>query len=133
MYNLYKLIIIFIRYYIKSGNPEHPDDKLYNATFHIMPEKPILGTKLPDTYAKLTDGFYMIDKFSNELGIVSGELDPSLVGKLTKIRIHIPQASETWIIISEIDFAQKPDNTKRLRELIKSTSIYLNFTRPSHN
>ena len=103
------------RYYVKSGNPEHPDDKLYNATFHIKTSKPIAEeTRLPHHYMPTSDDFYIIDKFSNELGTVSGKIDPSLVGQITQIRIHIPNSSETWVIISEIDFtsASPPPPTK---------------------
>ena len=93
-----------------------------------MPEKKIESSKLPKEYSKLSDGFYMIDHFSNSLGTVSGVLDPDLTGKITKIRIHIPQASETWIIVSEIEFSQKPDTKKSLLSLIKSSSVYLNLS-----
>ena len=89
---------------------------------------------MPKEYQKLTDGYYNIDKFSNELGIVSGVIDPIITGKLSKIRIHIPQSSETWIIVSEIDFSTKPDDSrKNLLSLIKSSSVYLNFSTPRKN
>ena len=127
-------LILNKRYYIKSGNPEHPDDRLYNATFHILPENKLDDSKLPKEYQKLTDGYYNIDKFSNELGIVSGVIDPIITGKLSKIRIHIPQSSETWIIVSEIDFSTKPDDSRKsLMSLIKSSSVYLNFSTPRKN
>ena len=61
------------------------------------------------------------------MGTVSGILDPNIVGKISKIRITIPKSSETWIIVSEIDFSQKPDNGKNLMSLIKSSSVYLNY------
>ena len=92
---------------MKSGNPEHPEDKLYNATFHIKTQNPILNDKLPNNYLKTSDGFYIIDVFSNQLGAVSGYIDPSVTGLITQIRIHIPKKSDTWIIISEIDFSSK--------------------------
>ncbi len=77
----------------------------------------------------------MIDQFTNSMGTVSGFIDPNVVGKINKIRITIPQASETWIIVSEIDFSQKTDNSrKNLLSLIKSSSVYLNFnSTPNRN
>lgn len=98
------------KYYIKSGNPEHPDDKLYNATFQVKPEKPIELNNLPDNYKQAGQGFYMINRFSNALGMVSGTIDPNITGKISQIRIIIPFASETWIILSEIEFATSMKN-----------------------
>jgi hypothetical protein len=107
------------RYYIKSGNPEHPDDKLYNSTLHIKPEAPIPDNIIPKNYVKTSDDFYVVDSFSNELGFVDGSLDPKIVGKIKEIRIHIPTSSETWIIITEINFSSKPvDDKKRLISLL---------------
>ena len=67
-----KLILIYIlsknRYYIKSGSPEHPDDKLINASLHVKFESPVSASNLPNEFVKLSDGFYMIDKFSYALG-----------------------------------------------------------------
>lgn len=97
------------KYYVKSGNPEHPDDKLHNATFQIKPEKRILFPRLPNNYQDIGGGFYIIDKFSHALGSVSGTIDPHITGKISQIRIVIPEASETWIILSEINFSTKKD------------------------
>jgi hypothetical protein len=96
----------FKRYYIKSGNPEHPDDKLFDATLQIKPEKEIEDkSKLPSKYELTSDGFLIIDKFSSELGSVSGEINVDVVGKLSEIRVHIPHTLETWILINEIHFS----------------------------
>ncbi len=90
------------KYYFKSGNPEHPDDKLLQATLQIQTEKSIPKKNLPAEYISLEDRFYIVNKFSSDLGIASGFLDPSVTGKITKIKIQIPEASETWVILSEI-------------------------------
>jgi len=105
----------FNRYYIKSGNPEHPDDKLYDATFQIKPVKEIDNKSiLPSNYELTTDGFLIIDKFSSQLGTVMGEINVDIVGKLSEIRIHIPHTLETWILINEIHFStEKPARDKR--------------------
>ena len=108
---------------MKSGNPEHPNDKLYNATIHIQTSKPISKEKLPNSYELLEHGFYKIDNFSPDLGSVLGYLDPEIVGQIRKIRIQITLPCETWIIISEIDFSSKPaDNRSKLISMISQTS-----------
>lgn len=94
-------------YYIKSGNPEHPEDKLYNATFHIKPQRPIPSEKVPKNYIPTSDNFYIIDVFDNQLGTIKGKIDPNVTGLITEARIHIPTKCDTWIIISEIDFSSK--------------------------
>lgn len=94
-------------YYIKSGNPEHPEDKLYNATFHIKPQRPIPKEKIPQNYIPTSDSFYIIDVFDNQLGTIKGKMDPNVTGLITEARIHIPTKSDTWILISEIDLSSK--------------------------
>ncbi len=103
------------RYYIKSGNPEHPDDKLFDATLQIKPVNKIGDkSKLPSGYELTSDGFLIIDKFSSQLGTVSGEINADVVGELSEIRIHIPHTQETWILINEINFStEKSSNAKR--------------------
>ena len=92
---------------MKSGNPEHPNDKLCNATINIQTSKPISNEKLPKSYELLEHGFYKINEFLPDLGSVSGYLDPEVVGQITKIRIQINFPCETWIVINEIDFSSK--------------------------
>jgi hypothetical protein len=92
---------------------------LHNATLQILPEVKISKQNLPKDYVELEDGFYIINKFSNDLGIVSGTLDLNLTGRIKQIRIHIADASETWIILSEIDFSTtKASNEKKKNSLI---------------
>ena len=81
---------------------------------HIKTVNPIPDTKLPSSYVKTSDDFYIIDKFSNEIGIVSGEIDPKITGKISQIRIHIPNSYETWIIVTEINFSSKPNDPKNI-------------------
>ena len=107
------------KYYIKSGNPEHPDDRLYNASLQIRTERAIPSDKLPKTYTKLNE-FYCIDKFSNSLGVVSGLIDPQVTGPITHVRIHIPVARQTWVIISEIDFATQIESKSAVSKMISA-------------
>lgn len=99
-YNIY--LKFQLRYYIKSGNVEHPDDKLQNASLHIKTENPIPDSILPKNYVKTSDDFYVIDSFSKDVGVVGGTIDPEITGKITDVRIHISSSSDTWILITEI-------------------------------
>jgi hypothetical protein len=83
---------------------------LFNATLHVKPERPIAPGKAPANYRKTKDDFYVIDQFSAQLGIASGTIDSDLIGPLTHIRIHIPIARETWVIISEINFSSADES-----------------------
>lgn len=68
----------------------------------------------------MEDGFYIINKFSAALGIVTGFIDPDVTGPISAVRIVIPSASETWIILSEIDFSTKKIDKEQLRSLMKN-------------
>jgi len=62
---------------------------------------------LPVEFKEIEDGYYIINTFSGALGIVTGHINPEVTGPISKIRIVIPNACETWIIISEIEFSTK--------------------------
>ena len=101
------------KYYVKSGNPEHPDDKLYNASLQIKPVRPIEESKVPKNYVKTKDDFYIIDTFSEtQIGVASGFINSEITGPLSQIRIQISETRETWVIISEISFSTTVENTK---------------------
>jgi alpha-1,3-mannosylglycoprotein beta-1,4-N-acetylglucosaminyltransferase A/B len=92
------------KYYIKSGNSEHPDDKIKSGTFHIKTKYPIPDSMLPVNYFKTSDDYYAIDTFDKGSGVVSGNINRNITGGITNARIHIPISSETWILITEITF-----------------------------
>jgi hypothetical protein len=114
--------LFLFSYYIKSGNPEHPSDKLYDAVLQIKLKNDI--KKLPAQYKRTKDNYISIDSFSNELGHVKGTLDANLFGLITDLRILISKASESWIIISEIDLTSKDKNAqKTLAKLLTTKKI----------
>ncbi|XP_078066790.1 alpha-1,3-mannosyl-glycoprotein 4-beta-N-acetylglucosaminyltransferase B-like isoform X3 [Mustelus asterias] len=95
------------RYIFRSGNVEHPGDKLFNTTVEVLPvdksafEKKILHnnmTKYPK-YKETEDGYYRIGTFRN--GIAEGEVDAS-IGTIEAIRLSILSESPVWILLSEI-------------------------------
>ncbi|XP_067850052.1 alpha-1,3-mannosyl-glycoprotein 4-beta-N-acetylglucosaminyltransferase B-like isoform X2 [Heptranchias perlo] len=95
------------RYLFRSGNVEHPGDKLFNTTVEVLPadksevEKKSLqnsNTKYPK-YEETDDGYLRIGAFRN--GIAEGEVDAS-IGKIEAIRLSILSESPVWVLLSEI-------------------------------
>lgn len=88
---------------------------------------PIELQRLPKNYLLTSDSFYIIDTFSNVLGTVRGTIDPNVTGKISQVRIHIPNSSETWIIISEIDLST-PSPVTRVNSELHSTPLRSSLT-----
>ncbi|XP_074983796.1 alpha-1,3-mannosyl-glycoprotein 4-beta-N-acetylglucosaminyltransferase-like protein MGAT4D isoform X2 [Caretta caretta] len=92
-------------YLFRSGNMEHPGDKLFNTTVEVWPaaETELLndavgnGGKVNDQTTK--DGYLKIGTFDN--GIAEGIISPS-VGKIQAIRLSIHSDSPVWALLSEI-------------------------------
>uniref|UniRef100_A0A673NP30 Alpha-1,3-mannosyl-glycoprotein 4-beta-N-acetylglucosaminyltransferase B-like n=1 Tax=Sinocyclocheilus rhinocerous TaxID=307959 RepID=A0A673NP30_9TELE len=95
------------RYFFRSGNIEHPGDKLFNTTVEVLPfdniqsEKEALkeGREKTPKYQRTEDGFVRIGKFDN--GIAEGEVDASF-GPLEALRLSVRTDSPVWVILSEI-------------------------------
>uniref|UniRef100_A0A8C2IAR1 Alpha-1,3-mannosyl-glycoprotein 4-beta-N-acetylglucosaminyltransferase B n=1 Tax=Cyprinus carpio TaxID=7962 RepID=A0A8C2IAR1_CYPCA len=77
------------RYFFRSGNIEHPGDKLFNTTVEVLPF---------DTpkYQRTEDGFIRIGRFDN--GIAEGEVDASF-GPLEALRLSVLTDSPVWVIL----------------------------------
>ncbi|XP_077466588.1 alpha-1,3-mannosyl-glycoprotein 4-beta-N-acetylglucosaminyltransferase B [Stigmatopora argus] len=101
------------RYFFRSGNAEHPGDKLVNASVEVLPfdniqaEREALADRkdLSRKYHRTQDGFIPIGMFQK--GIAEGEVDPDF-GPLEAIRLTVISDSPVWIILSEI-FIKKMD------------------------
>ncbi|XP_077182742.1 alpha-1,3-mannosyl-glycoprotein 4-beta-N-acetylglucosaminyltransferase B isoform X3 [Paroedura picta] len=101
------------RFFFRSGNIEHPEDKLFNTTVEVLPfdslqsDKEALqeGRGTAFKFHRTSDGYIQIGSFSK--GIAEGEVDPSF-GPLEAIRLTIQTDSPVWIILSEI-FLKKAD------------------------
>nr|XP_013808935.1 PREDICTED: alpha-1,3-mannosyl-glycoprotein 4-beta-N-acetylglucosaminyltransferase B [Apteryx mantelli mantelli] len=95
------------RFFFRSGNIEHPEDKLFNTTVEVLPfdslqsDKEALqeGRGTAFKYRRTSDGYIQIGSFSK--GVAEGEVDPSF-GPLEAIRLAIQTDSPVWIILSEI-------------------------------
>uniref|UniRef100_A0A8U7MYG0 Alpha-1,3-mannosyl-glycoprotein 4-beta-N-acetylglucosaminyltransferase B n=1 Tax=Corvus moneduloides TaxID=1196302 RepID=A0A8U7MYG0_CORMO len=98
------------RFFFRSGNIEHPEDKLFNTTVEVLPfdslqsDKEALqeGRGAVVKYRRTADGYIQIGSFSK--GIAEGEVDPSF-GPLEAIRLSIQTDSPVWIILSEVSRA----------------------------
>jgi len=85
------------RYRFVSGNAERPSDKLHDATLEILPYMPV---KTTESYTETKDGYFIIDEF-DESGCLEGSF-PSRLNPVASVRIKLKNASENWIVLSEI-------------------------------
>uniref|UniRef100_A0A7N9ATQ8 Alpha-1,3-mannosyl-glycoprotein 4-beta-N-acetylglucosaminyltransferase B n=1 Tax=Mastacembelus armatus TaxID=205130 RepID=A0A7N9ATQ8_9TELE len=88
------------RYFFRSGNIEHPGDKLFNTSVEVLPFDVSLEIYLKTPkYQRTEDGFIRIGSFQN--GIAEGEVDPTF-GPLEAMRLSVMTDSPVWVILSEI-------------------------------
>ncbi|XP_005376615.2 PREDICTED: alpha-1,3-mannosyl-glycoprotein 4-beta-N-acetylglucosaminyltransferase B, partial [Chinchilla lanigera] len=101
------------RFFFRSGNIEHPEDKLFNTSVEVLPfdnpqsEKEALqeGRSAALRYPRSPDGYLQIGSFYK--GVAEGEVDPAF-GPLEALRLSIQTDSPVWVILSEI-FLKKAD------------------------
>lgn len=91
----------FHRYLFRSGNTEHPSDRLYNTTVEILPASLPENSYIWTAYNSTADGFLIVGNF-NEFGIAEGTIE-SKIGKVKEIRLHVHTDSENWAILSEVN------------------------------
>ncbi|NXI23814.1 MGT4B acetylglucosaminyltransferase, partial [Sterrhoptilus dennistouni] len=92
------------KYLFRSGNMEHPDDKLFNTTVEVLPADETLRKELADegskfNYPATKDGYLKIGAFEN--GIAEGSISQS-IGKIQAIRLSVTSDSPVWVILSEV-------------------------------
>ncbi|XP_032126105.1 alpha-1,3-mannosyl-glycoprotein 4-beta-N-acetylglucosaminyltransferase B isoform X1 [Sapajus apella] len=101
------------RFFFRSGNIEHPEDKLFNTSVEVLPfdnpqsDKEALqeGRAATLRYPRSPDGYLQIGSFYK--GVAEGEVDPAF-GPLEALRLSIQTDSPVWVILSEI-FLKKAD------------------------
>lgn len=93
----------FFRYLFRSGNAEHPSDRLYNTTVEILPESLPENSPIWSTYNSTADGFLIIGNF-DAFGLAEGTIEPN-IGNIKEIRLHVHSDSENWSILSEVMFS----------------------------
>ncbi|MGH0145648.1 UNVERIFIED_CONTAM: hypothetical protein FKN15_005982 [Acipenser sinensis] len=90
------------RYLFRSGNIEHPGDKLFNTSVEVQPANKLVLEKMKEgllsTYEQTKDGYIRIGAFVN--GVAEGEVPP--VDKITAIRLFIHSNSPVWVLLSEV-------------------------------
>ncbi|XP_053110896.1 alpha-1,3-mannosyl-glycoprotein 4-beta-N-acetylglucosaminyltransferase-like protein MGAT4D isoform X2 [Hemicordylus capensis] len=92
------------RYLFRSGNMEHPGDKLFNTTVEVLLQNDI-NLQSAGKYAqnlknlKTQNGYLQIGAFEN--GIADGAIGP-LLGKIKALRLSIRSSSPMWVLLSEI-------------------------------
>ncbi|PKU35485.1 alpha- -mannosyl-glycoprotein 4-beta-n-acetylglucosaminyltransferase-like protein mgat4d [Limosa lapponica baueri] len=99
------------KYFFRSGNMEHPGDKLLNTTVEVLPADEMLRKELIDNGSKFNypatkDGYLKIGAFEN--GIAEGSINQS-IGKIQAIRLSVNSDSPVWAILSEV-FIKTPEN-----------------------
>ncbi|KGL80785.1 Alpha-1,3-mannosyl-glycoprotein 4-beta-N-acetylglucosaminyltransferase B, partial [Tinamus guttatus] len=92
------------KYLFRSGNMEHPGDKLFDTTVEVLPadetvKKALLDSGSAFNYPATKDGYLKIGTFEN--GISEGSISLS-VGKIQAIRLSVNSDSPVWAILSEV-------------------------------
>uniref|UniRef100_A0A672H395 Alpha-1,3-mannosyl-glycoprotein 4-beta-N-acetylglucosaminyltransferase A n=1 Tax=Salarias fasciatus TaxID=181472 RepID=A0A672H395_SALFA len=86
------------RFLFRSGNQEHPGDKIENTTVEILPVSES-GLQTKEKYKRTEDRFYRIGHF--EKGVAEGAVDPSF-NPVVALRLSVLKDSAVWAILSEI-------------------------------
>ncbi|NWV09077.1 MGT4B acetylglucosaminyltransferase, partial [Ptilonorhynchus violaceus] len=92
------------KYLFRSGNMEHPGDKLFNTTVEVLPADEMLRKELVDNGSKFNypvtkDGYLKIGAFEN--GIAEGSISQS-IGRIQAIRLSVSSNSSVWAVLSEV-------------------------------
>uniref|UniRef100_A0A8C3ALW8 Alpha-1,3-mannosyl-glycoprotein 4-beta-N-acetylglucosaminyltransferase A n=1 Tax=Cyclopterus lumpus TaxID=8103 RepID=A0A8C3ALW8_CYCLU len=81
------------KFLFRSGNQEHPGDKIENTTVEILP----VSTK--EKYKRTEDRFYRIGQFQK--GVAEGAVDPAF-NPIIALRLSVLKDSAVWAILSEV-------------------------------
>ncbi|GFR64112.1 alpha-1,3-mannosyl-glycoprotein 4-beta-N-acetylglucosaminyltransferase A [Elysia marginata] len=102
------------KYLFRSGNTDHPGDVFRNTTLEVMPSKNISSDRVKALFtqsgiyaeelANTSPGLIPIGRF-NDHGLAQGEIIEEL-NPVKVLRIHVHQASNAWVILSEIMIQQ---------------------------
>uniref|UniRef100_A0A8C1K3B1 Alpha-1,3-mannosyl-glycoprotein 4-beta-N-acetylglucosaminyltransferase A n=2 Tax=Cyprinus carpio TaxID=7962 RepID=A0A8C1K3B1_CYPCA len=92
------------RFLFRSGNQEHPGDKIENTTVEILPFSDA-ELKTKEKYKRTEDRFYKLAQF--EKGVAEGTVDPAF-NPVVAVRLTVQKDSAVWAIISEIHIKRIP-------------------------
>ncbi|KAI3356375.1 hypothetical protein L3Q82_017601 [Scortum barcoo] len=86
------------RFLFRSGNQEHPGDKIENTTVEILPAS-AASVQTKEKYKRTEDRFYRIGQFVK--GVAEGVVDPSF-NPVVALRLSVLKDSAVWAILSEV-------------------------------
>uniref|UniRef100_A0A8C7UJQ8 Alpha-1,3-mannosyl-glycoprotein 4-beta-N-acetylglucosaminyltransferase A n=1 Tax=Oncorhynchus mykiss TaxID=8022 RepID=A0A8C7UJQ8_ONCMY len=86
------------RFLFRSGNQEHPGDRIENTTVEILPFLET-GPKTKEKYKRTEDSYYKIGQF--EKGVAEGAVDASF-NPVVALRLSVIKDSAVWAILSEV-------------------------------
>lgn len=101
--------VVVEKYLFRSGNPEHPGDRFYNTTIEVLLSQfgKVLDNSKPVTdYPQADNGFYIINRFDGDSGLVEGIM-PASFGLIDTMRLFVQSPSQSWVILSEIFIKEK--------------------------
>lgn len=118
----FKPAVLLSNYLFRSGNNEHPDDKIpVNSTIEIQPLNPLNlikgSSSLPsmnsspsllnpsnnwslEKLIKSPDDYFLIGLFKSN-GMAEGQVPPGL-GPIKSLRIKVSSDSQKWAMLSEV-------------------------------
>lgn len=88
--------IVIDKYFIRTSNWEHPDDKFYNTSVQV---RPLFKQSSNNGLNITTDGFLIVDNFK-ATGIAQGSL--THLGAIKMMRLFCHTGSSNWVLISEV-------------------------------
>uniref|UniRef100_A0AAY4B5X0 Alpha-1,3-mannosyl-glycoprotein 4-beta-N-acetylglucosaminyltransferase A n=1 Tax=Denticeps clupeoides TaxID=299321 RepID=A0AAY4B5X0_9TELE len=81
----------------RSGNQEHPGDKIENTTVELLPQSET-GLQTKEKYRRTDDHFYRVAHF--EKGMAEAAVDPAF-NPVVALRLSVLKDSAVWAILSE--------------------------------
>ncbi|XP_064637027.1 alpha-1,3-mannosyl-glycoprotein 4-beta-N-acetylglucosaminyltransferase B-like [Lineus longissimus] len=115
------------KFFLKSGNREHPGDQFFNTTIEILPLAHVdkqagvlTNSDSQEDYQITGDGYLIVGNFTG--GVAYGIVSKN-VGLVSQLRLHVQKESQNWVVLSEIYI--KP------RAMSTSTSITKKKVSPS--
>ena len=95
------------RYFIRTSNTEHPEDRLIDARVEILP---VNSVQQKTDHLELTkDGYYVIGGFKVMNGMANGFV-PHVYSPVKQMRISITADSDRWVIINEVFPIERKNN-----------------------
>lgn len=94
--------VVLKGFLFRSGNVEHPSDRLYNTTVEVLPTQTL--SNLPDYQKgklKVTEDSYIIVGDFDDMGVAEGTIDETF-GEIKTLRLSVHVESDNWAILSEI-------------------------------